>query len=53
MMGARGKINVIGALIGKVLFAVGLFSFTIDTIVFATWELLLPSLIKTYSNCYG
>ena len=46
--GARGRINVIGALIGKVLFAVGLFCFTIDTTVFSTWveELLLPSLVK-------
>ena len=46
--GARGRINVIGALIGKLLFAVGLFNFTIDTTVFGTWveELLLPSLTK-------
>ena len=46
--GAKGRINVIGALTGKILFAVGLFSFNIDTIVFGRWviELLLPNLIK-------
>ena len=46
--GAKGRINVIGALIGKTLFAVGLFKFTIDTTVFGVWvkELLLPNLTK-------
>ena len=44
--GARGRTNVIGALIGKVLFAVGLFSCNIDTTVFTTWieYFLLPNL---------
>jgi transposase len=46
--GAKGRINVIGALIGKLLFAVGLFSCNIDTTVFGCWvkEFLLPSLTK-------
>jgi transposase len=46
--GARGRINVIGALIGGLLFAVGLFNCSIDSIVFGTWvrELLLPNLSK-------
>lgn len=46
--GARGRINVIGALIGTMLFAVGLFNFSIDTAVFGTWvkEFLIPSLSK-------
>lgn len=46
--GARGRINVIGAVIGNVLFAVGLFYCSIDSIVFGTWvrELLLLSLSK-------
>jgi transposase len=46
--GAKGRINVIGALIGKVLFAVGLFNCTIDSMVFRSWieEFLLPSLSK-------
>ncbi|WP_150466101.1 hypothetical protein [Francisella sp. SYW-2] len=30
---AKGRINVIGALIGKVLFAVGLFTCNVDTAV--------------------
>ena len=44
--GARGRINVIGALIGKVLFGVGLFKCNIDTTVFTTWikHFLLPNL---------
>ena len=44
--GARGRVNVIGALIGKALFAVGLFSCNIDTAVFTTWVkyFLLPNL---------
>ena len=32
--GAKGRINVIGALIGRVLFAIGLFTCNIDTVVF-------------------
>ena len=46
--GAKGRVNVIGALIGKLLFAVGLFCCNIDTMVFTTWvqELLLPSLTE-------
>ena len=46
--GARGRINVIGALIGNTLFAVGLFYCSVDSAVFGTWmrELLLPSLSK-------
>ena len=35
--GAKGRTNVIGALVGKVLFAVGLFNCNIDTLVFKTW----------------
>ena len=47
--GAKGRTNVIGALIGKVLFAVGLFTCNIDTTVFTTWvkHFLLPSLNTT------
>lgn len=46
--GAKGRINVIGALIGKLLFAVGLFNCSIDSVVFGTWvqEFLLPNLSK-------
>lgn len=46
--GARGRVNVIGALIGKLLFAVGLFNCNIDSTVFGTWveNFLLPSLSK-------
>jgi transposase len=46
--GARGRINVIGAIIGSMLFAVGLFYCSIDSIVFGTWvrKLLLPCLSK-------
>lgn len=44
--GAKGRTNVIGALIGKVLFAVGLFNCNIDKTVFSTWvkSFLLPNL---------
>lgn len=44
--GAKGRTNVIGALIGKVLFAVGLFTCNIDTVVFTSWvkHFLLPNL---------
>ena len=44
--GAKGRTNVIGALIGKILFAVGLFNCNIDTEVFKTWikYFLLPNL---------
>ena len=44
--GAKGRVNVIGALIGTELFSVGLFNCNIDSLVFRTWvtELLLPSL---------
>lgn len=47
--GAKGRINVIGALIGSLLFAVGLFNCNIDAIVFYEWikYFLLPSLSKT------
>ena len=47
--GAKGRTNVIGALIGKVLFAVGLFTSNIDTAVFTAWvkHFLLPSLNTT------
>lgn len=43
---AKGRTNVIGALIGKVLFAVGLFRCNVDSVVFSTWikYFLLPSL---------
>ena len=43
---AKGRINVIGALIGDMLFAVGLFN--IDSRVFGIWvkKLLLPNLTK-------
>lgn len=46
--GAKGRVNVIGALIGNILFAVGLFNCNIDSVVFGTWvhELLLPALYK-------
>lgn len=46
--GARGRINVIGALIGTVLFAVGLFYCNVDSVVFESWvkALLLPNLSK-------
>lgn len=44
--GAKGRTNVIGALIGRVLFAIGLFTCNIDTVVFTTWVkyFLLPNL---------
>ena len=44
--GAKGRTNVIGALIGKVLFAVGLFTCNVDSTVFRTWikHFLLPNL---------
>ena len=46
--GQRGRVNVIGALIGKMLFSVGLFNFNIDSEVFGTWvkRMLLPKLSK-------
>ncbi len=46
--GAKGRTNVIGALIGKLLFAVGLFNCTINSKVFRSWveEFLLPGLSK-------
>lgn len=46
--GAKGRINVIGALIGTLLFAVGLFNCNVDNVVFGAWvkELLLPSLSR-------
>ena len=47
--GAKGRTNVIGALVGTVLFAVGLFRCNVDTAVFTTWikYFLLPSLDNT------
>ena len=44
--GTKGRTNVIGALIGKILLAVGLFNCNVDTGVFRTWitHFLLPSL---------
>tara|TARA_B110000459_G_scaffold169108_1_gene188524 strand:- start:593 stop:910 length:318 start_codon:yes stop_codon:yes gene_type:complete len=47
--GAKGRTNVIGALIDKVLFAVGLFTCNVDTAVFTTWmkHFLLPNLNTT------
>ena len=46
--GAKGRINVIGALIASVLFAVGLFNCNVDNVVFGVWvkEFLLPALSK-------
>lgn len=46
--GAKGRINVIGAVICGVLFAVGLFNCNIDSIVFGAWvrHFLLPNLNK-------
>ena len=46
--GARGRINVIGAIIGRVLFAVGLFYCSVDSEVFGAWvkTMLLPNLHK-------
>ena len=46
--GARGRINVIGAIIGRVLFAVGLFYCSVDSKVFGAWvkTMLLPNLHK-------
>ncbi len=43
---ARGRTNVIGALLGKTLLTVSLFSSTIDTDVFAAWtqQDLVPKL---------
>ena len=35
--GAKGRTNVIGAIINKALFAIGLFTCNIDTVVFTTW----------------
>jgi transposase len=47
--GAKGRVNVIGALIGGLLFAVGLFNCSVDSIVFGIWvrEFLLPNLCKS------
>ncbi len=47
--GARGRVNVIGAIIRNALFAVGLFYCSVDSDVFGTWArtLLLPSLSKS------
>ena len=47
--GGKGRTNVIGALIGKVLFAVGLFTCNVDTAVFTVWmkHFLLPRLNTT------
>ncbi len=44
--GAKGRVNVIGALIGTLLFGVGLFNCSVDSTVFGTWvrEFLLPGL---------
>ena len=44
--GTKGRINVIGALIGKVLFSVGLFKCNINSAVFGKWieHYLLPNL---------
>lgn len=46
---ARGRVNVIGALIGARLVAVGLFESTIDADVFHAWttQVLLPQLPPT------
>lgn len=46
--GAKGRINVIGALVCGVLLAVALFDCNIDSAVFGAWvrQLLLPSLSK-------
>lgn len=46
--GARGRVNVIGAIIGSVLFAVGLFYCSVDSDVFGVWvkTMLLPNLHK-------
>lgn len=46
--GAKGRINVIGALIGTELFSIGLFNCSIDSLVFAAWvrEILLPNLLN-------
>ena len=49
-MEAKGRINVIGALIGKVLFSIGLFKCNINSAVFGKWieHYLLPNLnVKT------
>lgn len=50
--GAKGRINVIGALIGTVLFAVGLFNCNVDNVVFAIWvkEFLLQSLTRLWHS---
>lgn len=46
--GARGRVNVIGAIIGSILFAVGLFDCSVDSNVFGAWvkTMLLPNLNK-------
>ena len=48
--GAKGRINIIRALIGKALFGIGLFKCNINSIVFGRWveDYLLPNLnVKT------
>lgn len=44
--GAKGRTNVIGALLGATLLTVALFDTTIDTVIFNTWvqEDLIPKL---------
>lgn len=46
--GAKGRSNVIGALLGKELLTLSIFDCTIDTDIFSTWILedLLPKLPK-------
>jgi len=46
--GAKGRINVIGALLGSVLLTVSLFQTTVNTAVFNAWMIqdLLPKLPK-------
>ena len=54
--GAKGRTNVIGALIGRVLFAIELFTCNIDTVVvFTTWVkyFLLPNLKTVTVYSYG
>jgi len=48
--GAKGRTNVIEALIGKILFAVGLFNCNVDTMVFSTWVklFLLPTEVTDF-----
>ena len=46
--GARGRTNVIGALIGSALVAIGLISGSVNTVVFTSWiqHSLLPNLLS-------